>query len=46
MSTRGEHLLRADRGFATGGGTLARLIAPAFAKVLDKIDWRIGSGGI
>ena len=24
MSTRGEHLVRADRGFATGGGTLAR----------------------
>ena len=46
MSTRGEHLLRADRGFATGGGTLARLIAPAFAKVLEQIDRRLFSGGI
>src|SRR6185503_14436492 len=46
MSTRGEHLLRADRGFATGGGTLARLIAPAFEKVLDEIDRRLACGGI
>ena len=46
MSTRGEHLLRADRGFATGGGTLARLSAPAFAKVLDQIDRRLAIGGI
>jgi len=46
MSTRGEHLLRADRGFATGGGTLARLTAPAFAKVLDQIDRRLACGGI
>jgi cyclopropane-fatty-acyl-phospholipid synthase len=46
MSTRGEHLLHADRRFATGGGTLARLAAPAFAKVLDEIDRRLPSGGI
>jgi cyclopropane-fatty-acyl-phospholipid synthase len=46
MSTRGEHLLRADRGFATGGGTLARLIAPAFEKVLGEIDRRLACGGI
>ena len=46
MSTRGEHLLRADRGFATGGGTLARLTAPAFEKVLDEIDRRLACGGI
>jgi cyclopropane-fatty-acyl-phospholipid synthase len=45
MSTRGEHLVRADRRFATGGGTLARLIAPAFAKILDQIDRRLVSGG-
>jgi cyclopropane-fatty-acyl-phospholipid synthase len=37
MSTRGEHLVRADRGFATGGGVLARAVAPAFLKVLDEI---------
>lgn len=46
MSTRGEHLVRADRGFATGGGMLARLTAPAFSKVLDEIDRRLACGGI
>ena len=46
MSTRGEHLVRADRGFATGGGLLARLAAPAFARVLDAIDRRLACGGI
>jgi len=46
MSTRGEHLLHADRRFATGGGVLARLTAPAFAKLLDEIDRRLAAGGI
>jgi cyclopropane-fatty-acyl-phospholipid synthase len=46
MSTRGEHLVRADRRFATGGGILARLAAPAFSKVLDEIDARLLRGGI
>jgi cyclopropane-fatty-acyl-phospholipid synthase len=46
MSTRGEHLVRADRAFATGGGTFARLAAPAFSKVLDEIDKRLTVGGI
>ncbi|HEY7959923.1 MAG TPA: cyclopropane-fatty-acyl-phospholipid synthase family protein [Sphingomicrobium sp.] len=46
MSTRGEHLLRADRGFATGGGFVARLAAPAFEKLLDEIDRRLACGGI
>ncbi len=46
MSTRGEHLVRADRRFATGGGTFARLAAPAISKVLDEIDKRLVSGGI
>jgi cyclopropane-fatty-acyl-phospholipid synthase len=46
MSTRGEHLVRADRGFATGGGTLARLAAPAFSKVLDEVHKRLAAGGI
>ena len=46
MSTRGEHLVRADRGFATGGGKLARLAAPAFARVLDHIDQRLERGGL
>jgi cyclopropane-fatty-acyl-phospholipid synthase len=46
MSTRGEHLVRADRAFATGGGTLARLAAPAISKVLDEIDKHLFAGGI
>src|SRR5439155_1107313 len=46
MSTRGEHLVRADRGFATGGGALARLISPAFDRVLDEIDRSIECGGL
>ena len=46
MSTRGEHLLRADRAFATGGGLLARLTAPAIARILDQIDRRLLSGGL
>src|SRR5438067_5769919 len=46
MSTRGEHLVRADRGFATGGGLLARLISPAFDRVLEEIDPRIECGGL
>ncbi|MET0269484.1 MAG: cyclopropane-fatty-acyl-phospholipid synthase family protein [Sphingomonas sp.] len=35
---RGRHLLRADRGFATGAGMLARALAPGFQSVLDRID--------
>jgi cyclopropane-fatty-acyl-phospholipid synthase len=46
MSTRGEHLVHADRRFATGGGRLARLTAPAFARILGEIDKRLPLGGI
>ncbi|HZU50543.1 MAG TPA: cyclopropane-fatty-acyl-phospholipid synthase family protein [Sphingomicrobium sp.] len=46
MSTRGEHLVHADRRFATGGGILAHLAAPAVSKVLDEIDRRLAVGGI
>ena len=46
MSTRGDHLVHADRGFATGGGLLARIAAPAFSKVLDEIDRKLASGGL
>src|SRR5690348_14870252 len=46
MSTRGEHLVRADRRFATGGGVVARLTAPAIERVLDQIDRRLVHGGI
>jgi cyclopropane-fatty-acyl-phospholipid synthase len=43
---RGEHLVHADRRFATGGGTLARLAAPAIGKLLDRIEPRLECGGI
>jgi cyclopropane-fatty-acyl-phospholipid synthase len=46
MSTRGEHLVRADRRFATGGGTIARLVAPAISRVLDEIERGLERGGI
>ncbi|CAA9514865.1 MAG: Cyclopropane-fatty-acyl-phospholipid synthase [uncultured Sphingomonas sp.] len=46
MATRGEHLLKADRVFATGGGLLGRLAAPAFARVLEQLDVRLREGGI
>jgi cyclopropane-fatty-acyl-phospholipid synthase len=46
MSTRGEHLVRADRRFATGGGVLARFAAPAIDRVLDQIDRHLAAGGI
>ncbi|WP_310467342.1 cyclopropane-fatty-acyl-phospholipid synthase family protein [Sphingomonas sp.] len=46
MASRGRHLVRADRGFATGGGLLARLSAPAFSRVLDQLDARLATGGI
>ena len=46
MSTRGAHLVHGDRGFTTGGGLVARMIAPAFAGVLDRIDRRLERGGI
>ncbi len=45
MATRrGNHLVAADRGFATGGGFFARLFAGGFAHVLDAIDRGIAEG--
>ena len=46
MASRGKHLVRADRRFATGGGLLARLAAPLFARVIDQLDRRLATGGI
>jgi cyclopropane-fatty-acyl-phospholipid synthase len=46
MSTRGEHLVRANRGFVTGGGLIARLTTPALTRVLDEIDRSLAIGGI
>jgi cyclopropane-fatty-acyl-phospholipid synthase len=46
MGTRGDHLVKADRGFTVGGGLLARIAAPAFAKLLDQLHRRLARGGI
>ena len=43
---RGRHLVAADRGFATGGGLLARLFGGGFHKILDRIDAGLVEGGI
>lgn len=43
---RGQHLLRADRRFATGSGRLARLLSPGFQRLLDKIDRGLEEGSI
>ena len=46
MASRGSHLVQADRRFATGGGVVGRIAAPAFATVLDRLDERLELGGI
>ena len=46
MASRGSHLVRADRHFATGAGLLGRLAAPLFARVVDQLDRRLLNGGI
>ncbi len=46
MASRGSHLVRADRTFATGAGLLGWIAAPAFARVLDRLDERLELGGI
>ncbi len=38
--------MHGDRGFSTGGGMVARVVAPAFARVVDRIDRRLEFGGI
>jgi len=47
---RGRHLLTADRGFATGAAVPARLparlLAPGFHRLLDRIDRGLEAGGI
>ena len=46
MSSRGAHLVQGDRGFTTGGGLIARIIAPGVRGVLDRIDRFLENGGI
>ncbi|MBD3760307.1 cyclopropane-fatty-acyl-phospholipid synthase family protein [Rhizorhabdus sp.] len=43
---RGQHLLRADRRFATGSSWLARLLSPGFQRLLDTIDKGLVEGAI
>jgi cyclopropane-fatty-acyl-phospholipid synthase len=43
---RGRHLVSADRGFATGGGWLARLFGGRFHRILDRIDAGLEAGAI
>ena len=46
MASRGSHLVRADRRFATGAGVVGRLAAPLFARIVDQLDRRLLTGGI
>ncbi|HXH00224.1 MAG TPA: cyclopropane-fatty-acyl-phospholipid synthase family protein [Sphingomicrobium sp.] len=46
MASRGQHLVRADRHFATGAGWAGRLVAPLFARIVDQLDVRLKTGGI
>ena len=46
MATRGQHLLSADKRFATGGGLVARAAAPLFARLINQLHERIRLGGI
>ena len=46
MATRGQHLVHADRRFATGAGLLGQLAAPAFRRIVDQLHERIERGGI
>ena len=46
MASRGQHLLHADRRFATASGLLARVAAPAAAHILSHIDRGLERGGI
>src|SRR3954468_21479336 len=43
---RGNHLVSADRAFATGGGWLARWFGRRFQRVLDRIDSGLNRGSI
>ncbi len=43
---RGQHLLLADRRFATGASWIARLLSPGFQRLLDTIDRGLEEGAI
>lgn len=45
-SPRGQHLIKADKRFATGGGVMAHLLAPGFRSLLDRVDQGMEEGAI
>ena len=46
MTGRGHHLLKADQGFATGGGLIARLRAIGIRRIVDRVDAGLDRGGL
>ncbi|QDP20104.1 SAM-dependent methyltransferase [Sphingomonas xanthus] len=46
MASRGNHLVRSGGLFASGTGLIGRLLAPAFARILDALHDRLKLGGI
>ncbi|HKR23703.1 MAG TPA: class I SAM-dependent methyltransferase, partial [Allosphingosinicella sp.] len=46
MLQRGKHVVAADRGFATGGGLVARLFGGSLRTILDRIDAGLAEGRI
>ena len=46
MSTRGEHLVHADRRFSTGGGMIAQLMAPDLSIARSEFARGLALGGI
>src|SRR3546814_15535669 len=45
-SSRGRHLLTADRRFSTGGGLLSRIAGTGAKRLLDRIDAGLERGSI
>lgn len=45
-SPRGQHLIKADKRFATGGGVMAHFLAPGFRSLLDRVDQGMEEGAI
>ncbi|MBB3763287.1 SAM-dependent methyltransferase [Sphingomicrobium lutaoense] len=46
MASRGDHLVRAGRHFASGGTVAGRLLAPMFTGIVKQLDQRLARGGI